>query len=209
MTQQTRTRTYGILAGVLTAVAILALVVFTRKNPSDSSADGLPWRFSSGTGGDRAAFVAADGGGVSSEDSADGNAEGASAFERYENVSYGFSFAYPAGMKISELADDAGDVILAEQGTGGFQIFITPWDEGGDVITPERIRRDVPDSAVEHPQEAVIDGGIRALIFEGHADAIGKTREVWLVHGGYLYQITAPLSFDGELARIMGTWVFQ
>ena len=135
----------------------------------------------------------------------------------YQNATYGFSFRHPNDTKITELEDDSGDVIIADGGPQkSFQIFIMPFDEPMTVMTPERIRRDLPNAVIKNPQEAILgDPSINsgqvayALIFESASDGIGQTREVWIVHNGFLYQITAPIVFDGELTRIMGTWKFE
>lgn len=38
--------------------------------------------------------------------------------------------------------------------------------------------------------------------------AMGTAREIWFLHGGLLYEVTAPLSLDGWLVQIMETWQF-
>jgi hypothetical protein len=127
----------------------------------------------------------------------------------YENHAFGFRFNYPSAMEVSESEDAGGYVILAEEGAGkrNFQIFILPWDEGEGVLSPERIRADLPDIAIINPQVATLPNG-QALIFESE-EAGMQTREVWIVKAGYLYQITAPLAFDGTLAALMASWQFE
>ena len=36
----------------------------------------------------------------------------------------------------------------------------------------------------------------------------GDTREVWFIHGGYLYEVTTYKELDIWLAGIMRTWKF-
>ena len=129
----------------------------------------------------------------------------------YKNENYGFTFEHPKSVAISEIAEDTGTIIFA-QGTSeetSFQIFITPWDETLTVMTAERIHHDLPKATIENPQEIVIDSGTHALMFEGQAEGVGQTREVWVIHSGSLYQITTPLVFDNELGKIMHTWRFE
>lgn len=125
----------------------------------------------------------------------------------YENHAYGIRFRHPSALNISEMDEAGGYVILAEGGSWSFQIFILPWDEGDGVITPERIRRDLPSLPIENPQVVNLQGGKQGLIFESKSEGLA-TREVWIVDRGYLYQITAPLAFDAMLGAIMTTFEF-
>lgn len=136
---------------------------------------------------------------------------------QYYNDQYRFSFDHAADLAISEAEHREGTALLVQGGNGReFQIFITPWDEPMAVMTAERIRQDLPDIAIANPQEAVLENPAasagqapHALIFESEAAGVGKTREVWIIHNGSLYQITALFKFDGELAKIMETWRFE
>lgn len=134
--------------------------------------------------------------------------ESSSASSRYTHSAYGFSFDYPEGLTVSSFEEGGGEVILAEgkAAGGGFQIYITPFDEPGP-ITAERIRQDLPDMIIHDPQRAAI-GGADALIFFSEDPSLGKLREAWFSRGGYLYQVTAPAAFDGELSKIMATFAF-
>ena len=136
---------------------------------------------------------------------------GASAgFDAYVHPELPFSFGYPKGMTYSEFKDETGAEILLFQGGGdAFQVSIRLFDEPGP-LTVARIRHDIPDLYIEEPQIALIGPGkeVSAFIFFSQDSAAGKTREVWYVHGGYLYQISAHDTFDPILARIMGTWKF-
>jgi hypothetical protein len=40
---------------------------------------------------------------------------------------------------------------------------------------------------------------VPAKSFFGHNDAMGDTREVWLVHGGFLYEVTTYEPLDAWL----------
>lgn len=134
----------------------------------------------------------------------------------YTHPTYGFSFRYPEGFTVNSFSDESGETILVQKEgrvKEGFQIFISEFDEPGP-ITPERIHIDVPNMVVEEPQEVMIGGsgqglGVRALVFFSHDPSLGRTREVWFVHGGYLYQVTARAEFDAELSKIMATFRFK
>ena len=137
------------------------------------------------------------------------------AWTRFSDPRYGFSLDHPASWRHSNVQDDeyGGEVFLFEgPGAGeGFQIFLSPFDEPLDVLTPERIREDVPAIAIENPQVVVVGQGgqFRALIFFSNDESLGRTREVWFIHEGYLYQLTVPAGRDAEIARVMGTWEFE
>lgn len=129
----------------------------------------------------------------------------------FANNDYGFAFQYPDDMSVTLFGtEEGGDMVLAEgKGNASFQIFITDFDEDISAITTERVHQDLPDLVIEDPQEAVLASGLRALIFWSEDAAIGRTREVWIVHAGSVYQVTAPAEFDTELAKIMTTWRFE
>jgi len=130
--------------------------------------------------------------------------------EQYSNSKYGFSFNYPAGFTIGEFPEgDIGETILVQnpESSQSFQVFVADYDEPGP-ITPERILQDLPTFVIENPQEAILPGNVEALIFFSQEEGLGKTREVWIVHGGYLYQITTEASMDAWLAGILNTWHF-
>ena len=127
----------------------------------------------------------------------------------YENYDIGFGFLYPKNFEINEIDEDVGFTVLA-QNPGkreGFQIFIIPFDEP-DSITSERVKKDLPDEKIENPQTALIgpDKKIEALIFFSEKEGIGKTREVWFVQNGYLFQVTTYADLDNFIASVMGTW---
>lgn len=129
----------------------------------------------------------------------------------------GFSFRYPDGFKISSTAEELGETILVQKEGGGakegFQIFISEFDEPGP-ITGERIKIDLPEIVIEQPQDIELgirnqESGIGALIFFSQDESFGKTREVWFVHKGFLYQVTSKAEFDNQLSQIMATWRFR
>lgn len=129
--------------------------------------------------------------------------------KKYTNSKYGFSLNYPDSLSVVTSTEaDSGEVLLFDgSGNRGFQIFIT---RGGDIgdITPDLITNSIPDISIKNPQVAIIGGDLRALIFVSYDQIIGETREVWFSEGDFLYQITAYLDYDAELAQILSTWNF-
>ena len=137
---------------------------------------------------------------------------------RYKNDQYGFSFGQPDGFNVSDFDEGDGKIILVKNvGSSvsnnsnnyenGFQIFIAAFDEPGP-ITKERILKDIPDMIINGEQYIDI-GGERALSFTSQDDLGGETREIWMVHGGYLYQIKGYKNFEEKMIEVLKTWKFQ
>lgn len=128
----------------------------------------------------------------------------------YRNAEYGFSFTYPNELSISSVADFGGDVILVrnQESNEEFQIYVSAFDEPGP-ITPERILQDLPELTIESPQQVMIGGGsVQALIFNGVSEDFGRTREVWFVGGGHLFQVITHEGMDTFVGPILDTWQF-
>ena len=127
----------------------------------------------------------------------------------YENYDLGFGFLYPKTFEIQEIDDKPGFTVWVQNSGNheSFQVYSIPFDEPGP-ITPERIKKDLPNTVIDNPQNAIIgaDKDITALIFFGHSDSIEKTREIWFVSGGRLFQVTTYADLDSFIAEIMKTW---
>lgn len=129
-------------------------------------------------------------------------------YRQYLNTVRGFSLRYPKELSVKEY--DEGDetyTILFEDKTGekGFQIFFTPYKY--DTIVRSRILKDVPSGKFTEPVEVIISSGIRALAFFSEGN-LGRMREIWFLHNGYLYEATSYANLDDWLAEIMQTWQF-
>jgi hypothetical protein len=122
----------------------------------------------------------------------------------YCNPTYYFCFRYPKTFKIGYLPQDGnGETVLVHK-DNGFQVHVEPFDENV-VMTPERIKKDLPDMTVDNPEYIDINGTV-ALKFEGKSGSGEKTREVWFVHLPAVYQITASPEYDSLLTQIFKTW---
>ena len=136
-----------------------------------------------------------------------------SEYRVFEHPKLGFSIEYPAEFSAAryEEADNAETILFENKKEGeeklGFQIFITPFGE--ETITRERILQDLPNAGIEEPQEAILGDGTHALIFWSNDEAVGKTREVWFTHAGYLYEVSTYARLDTWLANILKTWQFE
>jgi hypothetical protein len=132
----------------------------------------------------------------------------------YYHKKYNFSFDYPSTFKTSNFIEGDGEQIQFQSDSGDwFQIYVTPWDEA-DIITPERIKKDLPSIVIKEPQQVIIgpkqkDGiGPHALIFYSK-DGFTETREIWFVENGYLFQITTYKRLDSVIGSILSTLVFK
>jgi hypothetical protein len=134
----------------------------------------------------------------------------------YRNVTRNFSLRYPKELAVKEY--DEGDTTYTIVFTGktntdistsstpeSFQIFFTPYMD--NVITKSRILKDVPSGQFTDPIEVIIGDGTHALAFFSKTE-LGETREVWFIHDGYLFEVTAYKELDSWLAEIMKSWQF-
>lgn len=188
-----------------------AYLYLSKGNGSEQKLAGFP--FASWFGGEEEDAVSPESDGwpqTDSQNPAAPSSDDFSDFTAYAHPELPFSFAYPNDMALSAFEGQAGAEILLFSGGGNeFQISIRPFDEPGP-LTEERLHRDLPTIYIEQPQQVLIgpDKNIPAIIFFTEDPAAGKTREVWFVHGGYMYQVSAYAEFDPTLARMMGTWRF-
>lgn len=132
----------------------------------------------------------------------------------------GFSVEYHKELIIERYEEDGGGETLVFREPElreniidkvGFQVYATPFFE--EVISRERILKDIPNKAIVELQTVTVNPEaevpVHGLLFWSEAPEIGKTREVWFAHGGYLYAITTYAHLDLWLAKILSTWRFE
>jgi hypothetical protein len=136
-------------------------------------------------------------------------------YNTFTHKKYGFSFEYPSNMSASNFAEGEGEqVVFQGDNKDWFQIYITPWDENGD-ITVNRIKKDLPDILISDPQTVILgpkqkEGiGPKALIFWSKDSGLGDTREVWFVYEGNLYQLTTYKRLDQMVGKVLSTLTFK
>lgn len=138
------------------------------------------------------------------EDAGDGK-------KKYLHEERGFSFLFDGDLSITTLPDLDGEIILLRDSENGreFQIYATYFDEEGP-ITVARIQQDLPDLMIEDPQAVKIGPQKQqdALIFIGEDETFGRTREVWFVGGGQLFQVITKEGNDDLVGPILETWEF-
>ncbi|OHA83139.1 MAG: hypothetical protein A2408_01525 [Candidatus Yonathbacteria bacterium RIFOXYC1_FULL_52_10] len=126
---------------------------------------------------------------------------------RYVHTDKSFSFLYPEGFtpKLQSDGED-GEVVVLEDGEIGVQIAAIPFDE--DIaLTPERIKQDLPDLITERT-EIVSVGGAQAVAFKSTNASTASSNEVWFVHAGKLYLVSAPSGSEALVSGIIKTWEF-
>lgn len=144
-------------------------------------------------------------------------------FVQYVHPEIGFSLEYPKDLEVKSFNEkDGGETIIfqkkgdtsempREQKTG-FQIFVVPFEDDSKGLTLENIKEDLPGVDIEKPLEVIIgekaDRPVHAFVFWSNDARIGKTRELWFVDNGYLFEVTTYEHLDVWLAQIMSTWNF-
>jgi hypothetical protein len=129
-------------------------------------------------------------------------------WREYKNDTYHFSLLYPEELEVKEYRE--GDTAItitfqnSEQGIG-FQVFAIPY--GGQQISDERFKKDIPSGVRVDVVDTTIDGALGAAFYSTHT-FLGETREVWFLKNGWLYEISTLKSLDTWLEDIMATWKF-
>lgn len=129
-------------------------------------------------------------------------------YKEYRNTTHRFAVFYPEDISVHEF-DEGGyahtTTFQNEKTAQGFQVFVVPYSDTR--VSGERFKMDAPSGVMKDPKNLYVDGAF-ATMFIGENSFLGPTREVWFIHGGYLFEITAPLSLSDWLGTIMSSWQF-
>lgn len=180
---------FGVLSAVAVAIVIVAALLFTNRIPIRERAT-------------QADATETSNGSVRTKREVPAGAR------EYRSAEYNFSILYPENLTVSEHSEGRGATTITFQNTktvAGFQIFIVPYGE--PQVSEERFKLDEPSGIRESLTPITIDGATGASFFSTNL-MLGDTREVWFVHGGYLYEVTTLKSLDPWLGQIMQTWEF-
>jgi hypothetical protein len=121
---------------------------------------------------------------------------------------YRFSLFHPGNLSIKSYDEGGGATTIALQDVKageGFQVFIVPYKEAQ--VSEARFRRDAPSGVRNNPKDVTIGGATATSFYSANA-MLGDTAEIWFIHGGYLFEVTAPKSQAAWLSEIMQTWQF-
>lgn len=126
----------------------------------------------------------------------------------YQNPAFHFSLAFPNTLAAREYNEAGGAISITFQSASSsqeFEVYVTPYADAQ--ITPERFKLDEPSGVRDDPTDILIDGA-RGTMFFSRNPMMGETREVWIIHGGFLYEVVTERENDAWLASIMQTWRF-
>ncbi len=128
----------------------------------------------------------------------------------YKDELYNFSFTYPKGFTAGSFSDtDDTHTILVRDGKQAVfaQIFVSGFDE--DIVLDEkRIKKELPDLVITDPKTVFI-GEVQGIAFTSTNSLSSESREVWFVHKGNLYQVSAPIAQAGLFDIMIQTWKFK
>ena len=126
----------------------------------------------------------------------------------YSNKDFHFGLLFPQNLTAKEYQEATGALIVTFEDpktNEGFQVGAVPF--AGTSIDTGRFRLEEPSGVLKEPKEVTV-GGARGTMFYGYNPTMGDTREVWFIHGGFLYAVTTYKELDDWLAGIMQTWKF-
>jgi hypothetical protein len=126
----------------------------------------------------------------------------------YSNPQYHFSVYYPPNLQVHTYDEERGGFTAAFQNPTtnvGFEVYVTPYS--ATQITEQEFKLDEPSGVGSQPTTVTIDG-VPATAFYGSNSIMGDTREIWFIHGGFLYEVTTYKELDSWLTPIMQTWTF-
>lgn len=128
--------------------------------------------------------------------------------KRYQSNTYRFSLYYPDDLSVTEQPGASGSmVVLFEDQTTdqGFDVFIVPYNQ--PKITQQTFEMDEPSGMMDDPTDITVDAA-PATEFISTNQAMGASVEMWFLHDGFLYEVTAPQALAPWLLQIMGAWQF-
>jgi len=131
-----------------------------------------------------------------------------SGYVEYRNEKYHFSLYHSPQAVVKEYDEGGGAVTITFenfQKVRGLQIFIVPYNEM--TISEARFKADVPSGVRTNVANTYVNG-VKAVTFNGYDSALGDTREVWFIRGGYLYEVTTFKGVADWFVPIMQTWHF-
>jgi len=129
--------------------------------------------------------------------------------KEYKNTRYGFSLVHPSDLAVSTFDEGGGATTITFQNiekAEGFQIFSVPYG-GTQAMSEERFRQDVPSGVCKSLTHVAVNGATGTAFYSTHT-ALGTTREVWIMHNGFLHEVTTLKPLDGWLDFIIPTLKF-
>jgi len=129
-------------------------------------------------------------------------------WREYRNSTYRFSLLHPQALEVKEYPEEGNAMTITFQDIKkkeGFQLFIVPYQE--PQVSEERFKKDIPSGVRIDLTNITVDSATGAAFYSSNV-ALGETREVWFIHGGYLYEVTTLKLLDAWMDEIIQTWKF-
>lgn len=124
----------------------------------------------------------------------------------YTHPLFGFTFSLSEKFSTGTFPEGEGEMLMVKltgEQNRQTQIYVTEFSEKGP-LTAQKISQDLPDMPMEQTMDVMVDGE-PAVAFESDAGG-SKTREVWFVHSGHLYQISAKIENQQLVSDILTSW---
>jgi len=134
--------------------------------------------------------------------------EAPAGFHEYRNEHYRFALFYPSDLAVNLHDEGMGASTITFQNTDsgkGFQIFVVPY--AAPQVSPERFKKDVPSGVRKESANVTVDGALGTMFFSEQS-LLGLTREIWVIHDGYLFEISTLKPLDNWLQSIMASFEF-
>lgn len=127
--------------------------------------------------------------------------------QTYTDIDYGFLFTYPRGYEarsFSDLEDTKTILVENHQTKQGVQVFVSAFDED-IILTPERIKQEMSDLVILEPKN-LLAGDVTGVSFRSTNALDTESYEMWFIHNGRLYQISAPIVNKSLFKEMITTW---
>lgn len=128
----------------------------------------------------------------------------------YTHPLFGFTFSLNEKFSTGTFTEGEGEMLLVKlegEQNRQTQIYVTEFSEKGP-LTAQKISQDLPGMVMENPIDVMVDGE-PAVAFISKSDSGEKTREVWLVHSGHLYQISSLTTSEKMASDILTSWKWE
>jgi hypothetical protein len=126
----------------------------------------------------------------------------------FQSDMYHFEMPYPTELSVVAHDDGSNASTIVFQNPDlaeGFQIFVMPYLESH--VTPDRFKKDDPSGVRTNERSVSIDGATGEA-FYSKDDTLGDTYEVWFIHNGWLFEVTALKSEEDFINQLLADWKF-
>jgi hypothetical protein len=130
-------------------------------------------------------------------------------FKEFRTQPYHFSILYPDEVSVRDQSGGSGGpftlVLANSDASKALQVYVQPYTQ--PTITPTRFKLDAPYAKTTNPISIEVLGA-KGLEFVGSSAGNPDMLEIWFIHEGLLYEVTAPASLKTWAENIIQTWEF-